>query len=63
MKQASLGDDIVSAFDDRQRLSIILVVSIYLATPRSKTPLGRILLIKDEEAQIKIQVSVHWFAS
>jgi hypothetical protein len=26
MKQASLGDDTVSAFDDRQRLSIILVV-------------------------------------
>jgi hypothetical protein len=63
MKQASLGDDTVSDFDDRQRLSIILVVNIYLATPRSKTPLGRILLIKDEEAQIKIQVSVHWFAS
>jgi hypothetical protein len=63
MKQAPLGDDIVSSFDDRQRLSIILVVSIYLETPRSKTPLGRILLIKDEEAQIKIQVSVHWFAS
>jgi hypothetical protein len=59
MKQASLGDDIVSTFDDRQRLSIILVVSIYLATPHSKTPLGRTLLIKDEEAQIKIQVSVH----
>ena len=59
MKQASLGDDIVSAFDDRQRLNIILVVNIYLETPRSKTPLGRILLIKDEEAQIKIQVSVH----
>jgi hypothetical protein len=48
MKQDSLGDDIVSSFDDRQRLSIILVVSIYLVTPRSKTPLGRILLIKDE---------------
>jgi hypothetical protein len=59
MKQASLGEDIVSAFDDRQRLSIILVVSIYLATPHSKTPLGRILLIRDEETQIKIQVSVH----
>ena len=63
MKQASLGDDIVLAFDDRQRLSIILVVSIYLVTPRSKTPLGRILLIKDEEAEVKIQVSVHYFAS
>ena len=59
MKQASLGDDIVSAFDDRQRLNIILVVNIYLATPHSKTPLGRILLIKNEEAQIKVQVSVH----
>jgi hypothetical protein len=54
MKKASLGDETVSSFDDRQRLSIILVVNIYLATP-----LGRILLIKDEEAQIKIQVSVH----
>jgi hypothetical protein len=59
MKQASLGDDIVSAFDDRQRLSIILVVSIYLATPRSKTPLGRILLTEDEGVEFQIQVPVH----
>jgi hypothetical protein len=33
VKQASLGDDIVLAFDDRQRLGIILVVIFYLATP------------------------------
>jgi hypothetical protein len=33
MKQASLGDDIVPTFDDRQRQGILLVVTFYLATP------------------------------
>jgi hypothetical protein len=33
VKQASLGDDIVPAFDDRQRQGISLVVIFYLVTP------------------------------
>jgi hypothetical protein len=44
VKQATPGDEIVPNFDDRQRLGIILVLTIYLATPQSKTPLGRMML-------------------
>jgi hypothetical protein len=63
LKLSFLGTRHRSSFDDRQSLDIHLVVIFYLATPRSKTPLGRILLIKDEEAEIKIQVSVRYLAS
>jgi len=56
-------NDTDPALDGRQEQDIILTAIFYLATPQSKTPLGRIPLIEDEGVKGKNQVSVYELSS